>query len=342
MTNYNYAKFAEDEAPTGYDMYAAALISQAENQGGPLSDSATKWLLDLLDVNTEVKPANDRNDVLSRAVRLNGRKHISDYLDLIDRLDSKLERGLPLDLSRQQQFGLFLAGLSDEEIREVYPQVNSSDTLARYRLNFAKAVRNPRRSEPVQEAIRMVRRQAIGKIALEFTQESSAKSQSLNGVESLFTRELDIYPADYFLQPVEERFIKTGIMRAESRGLLMKHFLNTEKSLLPSERSEISRALSNIRSIVKERLAREKVEPARKTLHESVTFLASLVDAGYRVPKGRAELTNAALEQEEISDEARIKRIAEDDRKLDVAFSWLFEEQAKRTHKHSPDASEDA
>lgn len=143
-----------------------------------------------------------------------------------------------------------------------------------------------------------------------------------------------IHEPDFIVGRIEQAMEQKGMI-TPGLGLLSKHFLDTERELPGPLRNEISPALRGLSSIVKNETiaAASHGEPVESYcgLRKSLDFLRMFIDhEGGAVPPGRS----AYMEQwqkanPDKSDDEAAAQIKDDNDKLALALSWVFDTERK-------------
>jgi|GEM_PF-5560130 len=326
----NFDQSVADELSWTPEARAIEEILLAEQTGEEFSQGRTRWLGRLLGVKSY-----DRGAVTEKQFEAMNKTHIMRIIDLLPELREAAQIMGEYDEKQKLRIGLYLTGREDSEIGEVFGVTKSAVYTERKNLadRIAGGKIHPQTIDII-EAVNTARVQVaadiLGSAVVSRYVQRSNLPEELKPSNSLFTKNLEVYRATELLEDIEMRFITGHKLLPEHKGLLKRHFLDTENEMTVEERNAIGPALKSLRAILHQELVRTHLSPSRVQLYESVELLLTLVDAGQRIPQGRAAYVKRYMSKQYVSDVASLDSslgetfIAEDNKRLDIAFSWLF------------------
>lgn len=314
-----------------YDEAAEAHLRKVQSNDSLFLASRAKWMAKIL--------CEEGDDVSLNAERIRRYRtgHIFDLLDDLGELDAARNESSTLSNSQRLQCGLYLAGMTDQHILKVYPAFRLSSKFLFQRNSFLKSLDDPRLSDDRKEAMSKVRQQALGRIALAVSDVMGkgplprptpaptlgTNAEPAEGI-NLFSDKLKIYSAKDAVGDIESRFIDAQLLSEDARGLLHQHFFETRFGMTARERKAIAKSLQSLRVVLNNRLKQEPVPVERIRLYESVQLLKHFVDHGSLIPQSRAAYMHKYSTEPLLSEEDVTRLIEKDDKRLDIAFSWLF------------------
>jgi len=332
-TQENFDQPVADELSWTPEARAIEVILLAEQSGEEFSQGRTRWLGRLLGVKSY-----DRGAVTEKQFEAMNKTHIMGIIDLLPDLREAAKIMGEYDEKQKLRIGLYLVGWEDSEIGEVFAVTKSAVNTERKNLadRIAGGKIHPQTIDII-EAVNTARVQIaadiLGSAAVSRYVQQRNLPDELKPSNSLFTKNLEVYRATELLGDIEVRFISSNILLPEHKGLLKRHFLDTENEMTVEERNAIGPALKSLRAILHQEVVRTHLSPSRVQLYESVELLLTLVDAGQRIPQGRATYVKKYTPKQHVSDAIDLDSslgetfILEDNKRLDIAFSWLFAEK---------------